>query len=140
MDDLTFLEIIYLLNVGLASFNVRQHVPSHVPSHNQIIPAQNLKSQQYLETIDEWTDKQKMKLNIKKTMNIIFNFSKKYKFSTQLSVKYENIEMVKEVKLLGIYITEDLKWNKTNSEVYLNNLQQHSQQQKEFGKSAGICS
>ena len=116
VDDLTFLEIIYLLNVGLASFNVRQHVPSHVPSHNQIIPAQNLKSQQYLETIDEWTDKQKMKLNIKKTMNIIFNFSKKYKFSTQLSVKNENIEMVNEVKLLGTHITEDLKWNKNTSE------------------------
>ena len=117
MDDLTFLEIIYLLNVGLASFNVRQHVPSHVPSHNQIIPAQNLKSQQYLETIDEWTDKQKMKLNIKKSMNIIFNFSKKYKFSTQLSVKNENIEMVKEVKLLGTHITEELKWNKNTSEL-----------------------
>ena len=73
-------------------------------------------------------------------MNIFLNFSKKYKFSTHLSVKNENIEMVKEVKLLGIYITEDLEWNKTKSEVYLNNLQQHSQQQKEFGKSAGICS
>ena len=73
-------------------------------------------------------------------MNIILNCYRKYKFSTQLSVKYENIKMVKEVKYLGIYITEDLKWNKTNSEVYLNNLQQHSQQQKEFGKSAGICS
>ena len=58
-----------------------------------------------------------MKLNIKKTMNIIFNFSKKYKFSTQLSVKNENIEMVNEVKLLGTHITEELKWNKNTSEL-----------------------
>jgi hypothetical protein len=31
VDDLTFLEIIYLLNVGLATYNVRQHVPSLPP-------------------------------------------------------------------------------------------------------------
>ena len=33
VDDLTFLEVIYLLSVGLASFNVIQHIPSHVPVH-----------------------------------------------------------------------------------------------------------
>ena len=45
-----------------------------------------------------------------------FQFFKKKKFSTQLSVKNENIEMVNEVKLLGTHITEDLKWNKNTSE------------------------
>ena len=34
VDDLTFLEIINLLNVGLATYNVRQKVPSDVPTHN----------------------------------------------------------------------------------------------------------
>ena len=117
VDDLTFLEIIYLINVGLASYNVKQHVPSDIPTHNQIIPAQHLKSQQYLDVIKEWTAKQKMKLNIKKTKNIIFNFSKKLQFTTKLSVDSENIEIVKEAKLLGTYITEDLKWNKNTSEL-----------------------
>lgn len=119
VDDLTFIEIINLLNVGLASFNVRQQIPSHVPSHNQIIPTQNLNSQKYLKTINEWTEQQKMKLNIKKTKNIIFNFTKKYQFSTQLSVKSENIELVKEVKLLGTYITDDLKWDKNTKEIVI---------------------
>ena len=45
VDDLTFLEIIHLLSVGLASYNLRAHVPSNIATHNQIIPAGNLKSQ-----------------------------------------------------------------------------------------------
>ena len=39
VDDLTFLEIIQLLNIGLASVNLKQHVLSHVPFLNQIIEA-----------------------------------------------------------------------------------------------------
>ena len=71
VDDLTFLEVIYLLSVGLASYNVRQHIPSHVPTHNQIIPAENLKSQQNLDIINDWTQKQTIKLIV------IFNFPRK---------------------------------------------------------------
>ena len=77
VDDLSFLEIIYLLNVGIASYNVRNHVPSDIPSHNQIIPASNLETQKHLQKIEKWTKNQKMKLNAKKTKSIIFNFSKK---------------------------------------------------------------
>ena len=36
VDDLTFLEVIFFLNVGLATYNLRQHVPSDIPTHNQI--------------------------------------------------------------------------------------------------------
>ena len=52
---------------------------------------------------------QKFKLNTKKTKSIIFNFTKKYQFSTKLSVDDENLEIVREAKLLGTYITDDLK-------------------------------
>ena len=61
--------------MGLASYNIRQHVPSNVPTHNQIILAENLKSQQHLDDINKWTEQQKMKLNVKKTKNIIFNLA-----------------------------------------------------------------
>ena len=39
VDDLTVLEIIDLLTVGIASYNIRAHVPSDIPIHNQYIPA-----------------------------------------------------------------------------------------------------
>ena len=99
------------MNVGIATYNVRQHVPSDIPTHNQFIPASNLKSQNDLNVINDWTKKKKMRLNEKKTKNMIFNFTKKFQFTTKLSVNNKPIEIVKETKLLGTYLTEDLKWN-----------------------------
>ena len=56
VDDLTVLEKINLLIVGLSSFNSKASVPSDIPDHNQFIPANNLKSQEYLEEIRSWTE------------------------------------------------------------------------------------
>ena len=58
-----------------------------------------------------------MKLNEKKTKNMIFNFTKKFQFTTKLAVNDKPIEIVKETKLLGTYLTEDLKWDKNTSEI-----------------------
>ena len=48
---------------------------------------------------------------------MIFNFTKKYQFTTSLSVNDEDIELMKETKLLGTIITEDLKWDKNTKEI-----------------------
>ena len=32
VDDLSFIEIIYLLNVGIATYNIHAHVPSDIPT------------------------------------------------------------------------------------------------------------
>ena len=69
VDDLSFLEIIYLLSVGIATYNIHAHVPSNIPTHNQVIVPQNLKTQSQLNQINEWTEKQKMKLNVKGIMH-----------------------------------------------------------------------
>ena len=34
VDDLTFLEIVYLLNIGIVSYNIHQKVPAHIPVHH----------------------------------------------------------------------------------------------------------
>ena len=104
-----------MLNVGIATYNVRAHVPSDIPHHNQIIPSENLESQKHLEKINVWTENQKMKLNEKKTKNIIFYFSKKYQFITKIKLNDSTINLVKETKLLGTTITDDLKWNKNTA-------------------------
>ena len=111
------MEIIHLLSAGLASYNLRHHVPSNIELHNQILDSSKLKTKQHLELINDWTKKKKMKLNIKKTKNMIFNFSRKYKFTTNMTLENENIETETETKLLGTYLTSDLKWNKNTSEI-----------------------
>ena len=86
VDDLTILEKINLLMIGLASINSRVSVRSDIPCHNQFISADNLKMQNYLKDIKEWTENQKMLLNKRKTKAMIFNFSKNHQFSTSLTI------------------------------------------------------
>ena len=109
--------MIYLLNIGIATYNIHAHVPSNIPTHNQLIVAENLKTQSQLNMINDWTKKQKMKLNIKKTKSMIFNYSKKHQFITNLKVDDESIEIVKEAKLLGTVLTDKLTWDRNTEEL-----------------------
>ena len=111
-DDLTVLEFVNLLNIGLCSQNVKLSVPSNLPSHNQFVNRDDLKTQGYLDKISKWTDDNLMELNAKKSKIMLVNNSKKYQFTTSLVMKDQVLEVVDEAKLLGTYITSDLKWNK----------------------------
>ena len=108
VDDLTVLEKINLLVVGLSSYYAKSSVPNDIASHNQIIPANLLKSQDYLDEIKQWTDRQKMVLNQKKTKVMIFNFTDNHQFTTRLKLNNENLEIVKYAKLLGVIISDDI--------------------------------
>ena len=55
-----------ILPIGISSYNIKAHVPSNMPAHNQFISSSNLKSQSQLESINKWTNEKKMKLNVKK--------------------------------------------------------------------------
>ena len=111
VDDLTTLEKVNLLVTGLTSFNIKLSVPNDIPTHNQFIPQENLQSSKTIENIKEWTKNQKMMLNQKKTKIMLFNFTNNYQFTTRLSLNNENLEVVKSTKLLGVMISDDLKWD-----------------------------
>ena len=53
-----------------------------------------------------------MILNQKKTKVMIFNFTDNYKFTAKLELNGEMLDVVKEAKLLGVIITDDLKWDR----------------------------
>ena len=36
-DDLTFLEVINLVNIGLSSYNIRYKVPNDLPTHDKVV-------------------------------------------------------------------------------------------------------
>ena len=78
VDDLTILEIINLLNIGISSYNFKQNIASDIPTHGQFIDQTNLLSQTYLNKINEWTFKQKMLISEKKTKSMIINFSRNH--------------------------------------------------------------
>ena len=112
VDDKSLLEVVDLSNVGIASHNFKERIPSNVPISNCVIPKDNLRTQKYVSDIDIWTNQKKMKLNSKKTKNQIFNFSKKHQFSTDIKIMNDTIETISEVKLLGTTITSDLSWSR----------------------------
>ena len=58
-----------------------------------------------------------MKLNTQKTKNMIFNCANNYQFTTRLSLSGENIERLQNTKLLGTFISEDLKWDLNTKEI-----------------------
>ena len=117
IDDLTFLEIINLLNIGLASPNLKFHVPSDLPVHGQVIPPENLKSQDWLNQINEWTQKNKMLINEKKCNSMIFNFTNLHQFTTRMKLNDQNIEIIDSKKLLGTEITNDLRWDSNTPKI-----------------------
>ena len=49
VDDLTTLEILNLLSIGLSSCNYKLHVPSDIPMNGYFVDNSNLKIQHYLE-------------------------------------------------------------------------------------------
>ena len=67
VDDMTLLEVINLITFGISSYNVRNHVPSDIGTDQSFIPAENIRSQKYLDSVQQWTDEKKMKLNKEKT-------------------------------------------------------------------------
>ena len=117
IDDLTVLEIVNLLMVGISSYNIKSQVPSDILDNNQFIPPTNLKSQDFLDDISLWTKNQKMVINKKKSKCMIFNYTKNYKFSTRLAIEGEILETVEETKLLGTVISNDLKWRKNTENI-----------------------
>ena len=77
-----------------------------------VIPPQNLKSQGFLEDIQKWTKNQLMTINEEKTKCMVFNFTKNNQFSTRFTLNGKTLETVKEIKLLGTILTDNLKWDK----------------------------
>ena len=110
IDDLSMLEMINLLSIGLSSCNWKVNVASDIPTDGYIIPAENLKTQQYMNKISEWTSKNKMMLNTKKTCAIIFNFTRNSKFTSRIKVQNDFMEIIHETKLLGVIINDKLTW------------------------------
>ena len=115
VDDLTTLEIINLLTVEMSSFFMKSQVPSDIPEHGQVVDGKNLKSQRYLQQLDEWTENHKMVISEKKTKAMIFNFTDNYQFSTRLQLKGRNTEIVDKMKILGTIVDSKLSWDENCS-------------------------
>ena len=115
IDDLSILEIINLMSIGIASYNFQMHVASDIPENGYYISNTNLATQTYLDKICKWTTENKMELNQKKSQAMIFNFSSKYQFSSRTLIDSATVDVVRETKLLGVMINDRLSWDSNTS-------------------------
>ena len=117
IDDLSIIEVLNLINIGLSSYNFHQHVASDIGIENSYLDASNIKAQTYLDKVADWTNEHEMKLNDKKSKYMIFNFSKKYQFSTRLKMEGKVLDQVHQTKLLGLTLQDDLSWRANTDEL-----------------------
>ena len=81
-----------------------------------------------LDNLMQFTDDNKMVINKKKTLIMSFNFRTSLDFPPELTIGgSEHLEVVRHTKLLGIVVSDDLKWNqhveymckRANSKIWL---------------------
>ena len=110
IDDTNFIEVINLTLAGLSSFNFKQQVCSDIATDAYYLSPTNLNSQQTINKICEWSKLNYMKLNFLKTKYMVINFCRSAQFNTRLTVENNLLEQVQESRILGVTVTDDLKW------------------------------
>ena len=75
---------------------------------------QNNFPQYYLNDTEKFTEENKMVINSKRSNVIIFNKSRKWDFPPEMSFSnYELLQVNKQLKLVGVIISDDLRWGPT---------------------------
>ena len=82
-----------------------------------ILPDNKNELQKMMNELGEFSNQHQMAINKKKTKVILFNQAHKYDFLPEISInESENLEVVEEIKLLGVLIRSDLSW-KSNTDL-----------------------
>ena len=100
-----------MLSIGMSSHNFKNQIASDIPVHGQFVHSQELKSQEFIKQIDQWTKKQKMEINENKTNAMIINFTNLHQFTSRIELKGKPIEIVNKLKILGVTVTDTLDWS-----------------------------
>ena len=110
IDDLSILELINLVSIGISTYNCKHQVPSDIQTSNIYIPPNNIQTQSSLDKICDWTNRKKMLINADKTKYMIINFNKNFQFTTRLHLEGKIIHQINQTKLLGIMVDDSLSW------------------------------
>ena len=116
VDDLTVAESLILEdNVKPVPLSDRpQPDPYHSRTGHSLIPEKS-KVLRQIKEIQDYARSNEMKLNLKKTKFMLFNKCKNIDFMPSLTLEGMEIELVEEMKILGVVLSSDLKFSK-NSE------------------------
>ena len=112
IDDLSILQAINLKEC-LAKDNEYRPFPLNFNERTGLaLPPENNPLQEVLFELEDFTETKQLRIKEKKTNIMKFNVSQKFDFPPELIMnKFDNqLEVVKKTKLLGVILTDDLKW------------------------------
>ena len=115
IDDLTLLELVCLSGI-LTEYNHTLHVPSDIGLGHSYLPAEKFQTQENLNNVASWSEQNQVKLNEPKCKYMVFTRTQE-DFSTRLQINGQTIEQIQANKLLGVWITEDLGWERNTKEI-----------------------
>ena len=115
VDDLSILEVLCLTGF-LIEYDVHKHVPSDIGTEQMFLPPEVTKTQNNLNEVSRWTDDHMMTINVKKTNYMLFTRTKT-DFATRLMLNGVKIDQIKEQKICGLWITDNLRWEKNSREL-----------------------
>ena len=75
-----------------------------------VLPLDRSRVYKQLQETESYAQTNEMKINYKKTKLIVFNPCRSFDFMPELSLNGHSIDVVKEVRLLGLVIRSDMKW------------------------------
>ena len=118
VDDLTLAESINLKeNLVHIPDSVRPLPDALHAQTGHVLPLEKSKVFQELLKTEEFSKKNSMEINTKKTKVMVFNPCKKWDFIPELSLGNQELEMKDKLKLLGVIIRSDLKWTSNTEEM-----------------------
>ena len=115
IDDLASLDAVSITD-KLVDYDCLQHVPSDISTGIRFLPSNTYRSQSMNESISAWTKDNLMKINKDKSKYMVLSKSKET-FATRLTIESQPVERVKTMIHLGVWISEDLTWDKHVAEI-----------------------
>ena len=115
IDDLTLLQLVCLAGL-LTDYNFTNHVASDIGIGQSYLPADSYATQDHLNFIANWSNEHLVKLNEDKCDYMIFTRARE-DFSTRLTLNNCKLEQKSLSKILGVWISEDLSWDKNTQEM-----------------------
>ena len=115
IDDLSILMLVCLSGL-LVEYDFHNHVASDIGIEDEYLPASSFQTQDHLNYIANWTNENLMKINEKKCNYMIFSRTKE-KFATRLKVNDLKLDRISVTKLLGVWISEDMSWDRNCKEI-----------------------
>ena len=93
-----------------------KHAANDIANDEVFVNPNDLKCQATLDTIAKWTETNKMKLNEEKTQYMVFSRSDT-EMATRLSLNGKTIQRTESTKLVGVWLTTWLDWDKNTKEI-----------------------